>query len=379
MDLSVPYVDLAAQHQALRAELLEAVDKVLGHAHFVLGPEVGELEAEVAALCGTSEAVAVKSGTDALVLALQVLGVGPGDEVITVPNSFVASASAISLVKARPVFVDVGEDYNLDPAGLRAALTPRTRAILPVHLTGCPADMDPLLSFARAHGLFVVEDCAQAFGARYRGQYVGGLGDLGCFSLHPLKNLNACGDAGLITLNDPHRAARLRRMRNLGLVSRGVCGAWSGNSRLDTIQAAMLLVKLPHLPRWTARRRENAAFYRQALADLSEVWLPPVLPDREAVYHTFVIQADRRDALAEHLAARGVGTAIHYPIPIHLQPCAQTLGYQAGDFPRTEAMAARILSLPIYPELSDAQRAHVAEVIRGFYRAGGDEHETQAP
>ena len=151
---------------------------------------------------------------------------------------------------------------------------------------------------------------------------MGGLGDLGCFSLHPLKNLNACGDAGLITLNDPHRAARLRRMRNLGLVSRGVCGAWSGNSRLDTIQAAMLLVKLPHLPRWTARRRENAAFYRQALADLSEVWLPPVLPDREAVYHTFVIQADRRDALAEHLAARGVGTAIHYPIPIHLQPCA---------------------------------------------------------
>lgn len=371
MSLFVPYVDLVAQHQALRTELLEAVDQVLGHAQFVLGPEVGVLEAEVAALCGTSEAVAVNSGTDALVLALRVLGVDPGDEVITVPNSFVASASAIGLVGARPVFVDVGEDYNLDPAGLPAALTPRTRAILPVHLTGCPADMDPILSFARAHGLFVVEDCAQAIGARYRGQRVGSLGDLGCFSLHPLKNLNACGDGGLITLNDPDHAAQLRRMRNLGLVSRGVCGAWSGNSRLDEIQAAMVLVKLRYLPLWTFRRRDNAAFYRQALADLSEVRLPLELPDREAVYHTFVIQAERREALAEYLAARGVGSAIHYPVPIHLQPCARTLNYKAGDFPRTEAMADRILSLPIYPELSDEKRVHVADAIRGFYRGGG--------
>ena len=321
MSLFVPYVDLVAQHQALRTELLEAVDQVLSHSQFVLGPEVGVLEAEVAALCGTSEAVAVNSGTDALVLALRVLGVGPGDEVITVPNSFVASASAIGLVGARPVFVDVGEDYNLDPAGLPAALTPRTRAILPVHLTGCPADMDPILSFARRTGSLSSRTAPRP-SARHRGQRVGSLGDLGCFSLHPLKNLNACGDGGLITLNDPNRAARLRQMRNLGLVSRGVCGAWSGNSRFDTIQAAMLLVKLRHLPRWTARRRENAAFYRQALADLAEVRLPLALPDREAVYHTFVIQAERRDALTEHLAARGVGSAIHYPIPIHLQPCA---------------------------------------------------------
>src|SRR5664279_3262023 len=228
--LPVPYVDLVAQHRPLRAELLDAVDQVLAHGQFILGPEVGAVEAAVAALAGVREAVAVNSGTDALILALRVLGIGHGDEVITAPNSFVASASAIAQVGARPVFVDVCEDYTLDAALLKTALTGRTRAILPVHLTGCPADMDPIVAFAREHGLFVIEDCAQAIGSFYKGRSVGGLGDLGCFSFHPLKTLNACGDGGAITSNDPDRAVRLRELRNLGLVSRGQSATWSGNS-----------------------------------------------------------------------------------------------------------------------------------------------------
>lgn len=369
MTSAVPYVDLARQHAPLRAELLSAVDAVLAHGHFVQGPEVAAFEAAMAELCGVREAVAVNSGTDALVLALRVLGIGPGDEVITVPNSFVATASAIALVGATPVFVDVADDYTLDPALLQAALTERTRAIIPVHLTGCPADMAPILTLARERGLFVVEDCAQAIGARDHGRPVGGLGDLGCFSLHPLKTLNACGDGGVITLNDPDRAERLRDLRNLGLVGRGLSGTWSGHSRLDSIQAAILLVKLRYLQDWTARRRANAAFYRRALGDI-EGLVPPIEPtDRTCVYHTFVVQADRRDRLKAHLENAGIGTAVHYPVPIHLQPCAAALGYRRGDFPRTEALAETILSLPIYPELEADQRQRVAESIGRFYKA----------
>lgn len=376
--IAVPYVDLAAQHRPQHKELLDAVDRVLSHGQFILGPEVEQFEAAVAALCGVREAVSVNSGTDALVLALRVLGIGLGDEVITAPNSFVASASAIALVGATPVFVDVGDDYNLDPTLLQPALTLRTKAILPVHLTGCPADMAPILDFAGAHGLFVVEDGAQAIGARYKGRPVGSLGDIGCLSLHPLKTLNACGDGGVITLDDPGRAARLREFRNLGMVRRGQYVTWSGNSRLDTVQAAMLLVKLRHVVHWTARRRENAAFYRRALADIPQVRLPVEPPDREAVYHTFVIQAEDRDALRDHLSACGVGTAIHYPVPIHLQPCAEGLGHRPGDFPRTERLADRILSLPIYPELRRTQLDHVAACIRRFYRGATDGDRTTA-
>jgi len=369
--LPVPYVDLVAQHRPLRAELLDAVDQVLAHGQFILGPEVGAVEAAVAALAGVREAVAVNSGTDALILALRVLGIGHGDEVITAPNSFVASASAIAQVGARPVFVDVCEDYTLDAALLKTALTGRTRAILPVHLTGCPADMDPIVAFAREHGLFVIEDCAQAIGSSYKGRSVGGLGDLGCFSFHPLKTLNACGDGGAITSNDPDRAVRLRELRNLGLVSRGQSATWSGNSRLDTVQAGMLLVKLRYFDSWTTGRRENAAFYRRALANLPQVQLPLEPPDRQAVYHTFIIQAERRDALKEHLGTCGVGTAIHYPIPIHLQPCAAALAYRPGDCPQSERMADRILSLPVYPELRLEQLEHVATCIHRFYENGG--------
>ncbi len=367
--MQVPYVNIAAQHAALKSELMAAVSQVLDHGHFVLGEEVQQFEQCFAALCGVSHAVGVNSGTDALILALRQLGIGPGDEVITVPNSFVATASCIALVGARPVLVDVGDDLNLDPAQLGPAITPRTRAVLVVHLTGRPADMDPILTVAARHGLSVVEDCAQAVLAQYRGRPVGSLGTIGCFSLHPLKTLNACGDGGVLTTNDPACDAGLRIARNLGLKTRDECVVWSGNSRLDTIQAAMLLVKLRHVREWTDRRRANAAWYTAALADIAAVQPPTEHAHETAVYHTYVIQADRRDELKQHLAERGIGSAIHYPDPIHLQESAAALGYRRGDFPVAERQAGRILSLPIYPELTRQELEYVAHSIRAFYGA----------
>lgn len=363
----IPYVALAAQHRALRAEILGAVGAVLDTGAFILGEQVATLERRFAELCGTKHAVGVASGTDALVLALRALNVGPGDEVITAPNSFVATASAIVLCGARPVFVDVGADYNLDPSRLEAAVTPRTRAILPVHLTGRPADMDPILDIARRRGLHVVEDCAQAVLAAYRGRRVGSFGAAGCFSLHPLKTFNACGDGGILTTDDDELAVQWRVLRNIGLRTRDECVAWSGNSRLDTVQAAILLVKLPHIEAWTARRRENARRYRAALAGCPGVTVPQEHPGEEPVYHTFVIRAQRRDALKRWLAERGVETAIHYPVPIHLHPVAASLGYARGSFPETERQANEYLSLPVYPELSAADLDEVAARIQEFY------------
>lgn len=366
----VPYVNLVKQHAALKEELLEAVSRVLDHGQFVLGPEVAAFEQAVAARVGVPHAVAVNSGTDALILALRVLNIGPGAEVITASNSFVASASAIALVGATPVLVDVEEGYNLDPGQLARALTPRTRAILPVHLTGRPAELDPIMAFAQAQGLHVVEDCAQAIDAQYRGKAVGSFGALGAFSLHPLKTLNACGDGGLITLHDPALDARLRVMRNIGLRSRECCELWSGNSRLDTMQAAMLLVKLKYLDVWTEKRRENAAFYRAALKDIPQLQVPDEPAHMRCVYHTFVVQAERREALQQALQAAGVGTAIHYPNPVHVQPCAEALRIEPGQLPVTERQAQRILSLPIYPELSEDDLSYVVEQVRHFYQAG---------
>lgn len=367
---ALPYVDLARQHAGLKGELLQAIGHVLDHAQFVLGAEVAEFERRFAALCGVGHAIGVNSGTDALVLALSALEVGPDDEVITVPNSFVATTSAIRLLGARAVFVDVRADLNLDPARLEAALTPRTKAILPVHLTGRPCDMGAILAVAERHGVAVVEDCAQAVGAEYRGRRVGSFGALGCFSLHPLKNLNACGDGGVITTDDAALAAQLRTLRDLGRIGRDDCGAWAGNSRLDTIQAAVLLVKLGHLERWTTRRREIAAHYRRRLGHLGPVRLPEERPGERAVYHTFVIEAERRDALRAFLAERGIGSAVHYPLPIHLTTAGRELGYPPGSFPVAERQAARILSLPIYPELTADEVERVCEGVRGFYAGG---------
>ncbi len=363
----LPYVNVAAQHAALRTELLAAVARVLDHSRFILGPEVDEFERRFADLCGVRFAVAVGSGTDALVLALRALRIGPGDEVITPPNSFVATSAAIALAGARPVFVDVGEDLNIDVSRIAAAITPRTRAILPVHLTGRPARMGPLMAIARRHTLAVVEDCAQAVAAACDGQRVGSFGEVGCFSLHPLKTLNACGDGGVLTTDNAVIDGRLRELRNLGLRNRAECAEWSVNSRLDTIQAAMLLVKLSHVDGWTERRRAHADTYRQLLDGVSEVDLPVDRPNERAVYHTFVIRADRRDELRAFLTDAGIGTQIHYPVPIHLQTAARDLGYGPGSFPVAEAQAGRILSLPIYPELTAQDLARVASAVRRFY------------
>jgi dTDP-4-amino-4,6-dideoxygalactose transaminase len=366
--IRVPYVNLAAQHRAIKAELLAAVESVLDGGQFILGPVVSEFERRFAALCGVKFAIGVGNGTDALVLALRALDIGPGCEVITVPNSFVATAGAIVMAGAVPVFVDVGDDLNIDPALVEQAITPRSRALLPVHLTGRPCDMTALSAIAAKHGLRLIEDAAQAVMAEHSGRRVGSFGAAGCFSLHPLKTLNACGDGGVITTDDPEVADRLGLLRNIGLRSRDDCAVWSGNSRLDSLQAALLLVKLNYAERWTSARRENARFYREALANIGGVTLPPAEPagDR-AVYHTFVIQAERRDQLKAFLLARGVETSIHYPVPIHLQRAAAELGYPPGSFPNTERQAKSVLSLPIYPELTEAQRALVVESIGEFY------------
>jgi len=365
--LSVPYVDLVSQHAEMKEELLDAIGAVLDHGKFILGQEVEEFEGRFAELCGVRYAVGLNSGTDALILTLKALGIGHGDEVITAPNSFIASAGCIALVGAVPVFVDVGDDYNIDPTLIEAALTPRTRAIIPVHLTGRPADMDPITSIASAHDLHVIEDAAQAVTAQYKDRPVGSLGSAGCFSLHPLKTLNACGDGGVMTTDDPDIFRRVSLARNLGLKTREEATIWSSNSRLDTIQAAILLVKLRYLNDWTEKRRANARYYQQHLADVAQVQVPLDEPYERAVYHTFVIQADSRDALSRYLADRGIGTGIHYPIPIHLQEAASHLGYGTGSFPVVEQHSKRILSLPVHHGLGEADTRQVVTAIREFY------------
>ena len=365
--MEIPYVNLTAQHSPIKSRLLAAVGDVIDHGNFIFGEEVEEFEKRFAALCGGGYAVGLNSGPDALILALKALGVGPGDEVITPPNSFVASASCIALLGARPVFVDVGEDYNIDPDLIEAAITPRTRAILPVHLTGRPAAMDRIREIAQDRGLFIVEDAAQAVCAEYRGMRIGSLGDVGCFSLHPLKTLNACGDGGVLTTNDAGLYEEIKILRNHGLEDRDHCGQWSYNSRLDTVQAAMLLVKLDYLGEWTDLRRANASYYQSGLAGLEQVQAPQDAPGEKAVYHTFVIQADRRDQLQAFLAERGVRTAVHYPIPIHMQKAAEGWEYGSGSFPVTERLAGRILSLPVYPELQTHQLDYVVACVRTFF------------
>jgi dTDP-4-amino-4,6-dideoxygalactose transaminase len=365
--MQVPYVDLARQNVAMKGRLMDAVGRVIDHGQFILGKEVELFERCFAELCGVRYAVGVNSGTDALMLALLALGIGPGDEVITVPNSFIATTSAIRIVGAWPVFVDVGEDYNMDPAAIEAAINPKTKALLPVHLTGRAARMGEIRAIADRHNLVIVEDCAQAVLASHKGRSVGAWGEVGCFSLHPLKNLNALGDGGVLTTNDSRICEELRIRRNLGLRSREECLFWSQNTRLDTLQAAILLVKLEYLDQWTKRRRENARYYREKLAGLGQVCTPGEFEWEYAVYHTFVLQAERRDELRAFLASRGIGTAVHYPVPIHLTIAGRELGYSAGSFPVVERQAKRIVSLPVYPELTACDLDYVIQNIFDFY------------
>lgn len=363
--VQVPFVSLDRQQRELKSELSAAIDAVLDSGQYILGTEVERFERSFAALCETRFALGVSNGTSALILALRALGIGRGDEVITASNGFLASAAAIALCGARPVFADVRDDLNIDPAAVAAAITPRTRALMPVHLTGRPAAMDRLGALADRHGLVIVEDAAQAVGAGLHGRPVGGFGAIGCFSLHPLKNLAACGDAGVVTTSDPTLARALAADRNHGLRDRDSCERWGLNARLDALQAAILNVKLRRLSAWTATKLRLAARYREALRGL--VGVPEDATGEASVYATFVIRAERRDDLQRDLAARGVDTKVHYPTPLHLQESARSLGYVKGDFPVTERLSGEILSLPIYPGLTEAQQEAVINGIRSFY------------
>ena len=358
--MKVPYVNLGEQHRRLETALTEAVREVLRHGQFILGPEVAELERRLASFIGVPYVIGVANGTDALVIALGAHGIGSGDEVITVSHSFVATASAICLVGARPVFVDIdAETMVMDPSKLTAAITEKTKAVMPVHLNGYPCDMDAIREICGEHGLVLIEDCAQAIGARYRGRHVGTFGT-GCFSLHPLKILSACGDAGFITTNSDVLAEKLRQWRNLGLRDRDHCVIISGNSRLDTIQAAMLLVKLAHFQDWLETRAAHAAAYRHGLKGL--VTLPPSAPHIQEVYSAFVIRHPRRDDLIGHLRAAGIDAKIHYPLAIHQQPAFANFAHP--DLPVTERTVDRMISLPVTPEMSEDDRAGVIASIR---------------
>lgn len=364
--MHVPYFGLDIQNTLLIQQLLSRVEAVLKRGDFVLGYEVEAFEQSFAAKCGSRFAVGVNSGTDALILTMKSLGIGQGDEVLTVPNSYFATAASIALVGAKPVFVDVGADQNIDPALIAERLTPSTKAIIPVHWTGRPARMDALVKIAEQADLFIIEDCSQAVNARFRGRHVGNFGIAGCFSLHPIKNLGGCGDGGVIVTNDEKLYEDLKIARNHGKLGYGECLYWSHNSRLDTLQAALLNVKLGYLDGWTERRREIARMYCEHLADL-----PLHLPSREeneyCVYFTFMIQVSQRDSLRQFLSQQGIETMVHYPTPLHLQPAARDLGYQMGDFPMAERESQTVLSIPIFPELTEAQISYVIKMIHKFF------------
>lgn len=365
--IAVPQLDLAAQYAAIGAEIRAAVENVLASQQFILGREGAALESELAKLCGVAHGVGVASGTDALILALRACGVQAGDEVLLPPFTFVATGSAVSALGAKPVFVDIRPDtYNLDPEQLERRTTERTRAIIVVHLYGLVADMDPILAFARAHKLPVIEDNAQAIGASYKGRPAGSFGDAACVSFYPTKNLGACGDAGMIVTNSTELAARLRTLRNHGQTTKYVSNEPGWNSRLDEIQAAILRVKLRHLPEWQRARQTHATEYTGLLAQVPGL-MPPHAPDGyEHVYHQYTIRVERRDALQKFLAERNIGSTVYYPVPLHLQPIYAALKHKPGDFPHAERAAQEVLSLPMYPELRSEQIAAVTSAVEEF-------------
>ncbi len=359
----IPLVDLTAQYRVIEPEIRAAVSRVLESSRFVLGEDVTAFEQEFSARTGAAHGVAVNSGTSALHLALLACDIGPGDEVITVPFTFVATVATIGYVGARTVFVDIDpESYTMQVAQLEAAVTSRTKAIVPVHLYGQPADLDPILQVARRHGLAVIEDAAQAHLAEYRGQPVGGIGDIGCFSFYPGKNLGAYGEGGMAVTNDPALAQTMRRLRDWGQERKYVHVLKGYNYRMEALQGAMLRVKLGHLDAWTRARRAHATRYGQLLAEAA-VGTPQEMPYAQHVYHVYAVRTARREELEAQLQARGVGTAIHYPTPVYLQPAYADLGYHAGDFPNAERAAREVLSLPMFPELSPDQLAHVASSV----------------
>ncbi|HEX8687980.1 MAG TPA: DegT/DnrJ/EryC1/StrS family aminotransferase [Pyrinomonadaceae bacterium] len=369
--MPVPFVDLQAQYRSIKAEVDAAVQRVLDTSAFVLGREVEAFERAFAEYVGARECVGVSNGTAAIQLALQALGVGAGDEVIVPANTFFATAEAVSTAGATPVFVDCDPaTCNIDPGKIEAAVTRRTRAVVPVHLYGRPADLDAVLAVAGRHSLLVVEDAAQAHGARYRGRRVGALARAGCFSFYPGKNLGAYGEGGAVVTNDAGVARRVRMLRDHGSEQKYRHEMVGYNFRLEGIQGAVLGVKLPRLDGWNELRRAHAARYRELLAPLADagaVALPPEADGDEHVYHLFVVQSSERDALQRYLSAAGVQTGIHYPVPVHLQPAYAAHGHREGDFPHAERLSRRALSLPMYAELTERQLRYVADAVSDFY------------
>ena len=369
MNQPIPYLDLPAQLRPLRKELDAVIAKTLDNCSFCLGPDVVQFERDFAAYCGAQHALGFNSGTSALHIAMLLLNVGPGDEVISTPATFVATSWAISYVGARPVYVDIDDKtFTLDPKLVERAITPRTKAIMPVHLYGHPCDLNPLLEICRKHNLPLVEDAAQAHGAKYHGQVVGTFGALSGFSFYPGKNLGACGEGGALVTNDAAYAARARSLREHGSTQRYYHDEVGFNYRMEGIQGAVLGVKLKHLDHWTRERRRVAKRYHELLAD-TPLQLPLEADYAESAYHLYVVRHPRRDDLKKHLEANQVGCALHYPLPLHLQKCYQSLGYKAGDFPVAEKAARECLSLPIYPELTEEQIQRVATVVRDFFKS----------
>lgn len=369
MQITVPLIDLKLQYQQYKDEALRAVEQVLESQYMINGPAVKELECAIAGYCDCADAVGVSSGSDAILAALMALGVGQGDEVITAPFTFFATAGAIARLGARPIFVDIDpQTYNLDASKVGDAITPRTKVILPVHLFGQMAEMAPLMDLAEKHGVDVVEDAAQSIGAKQDGKLAGSIGHLGCFSFFPTKNLGAAGDGGIITTQDSALADRLRVLRNHGMKPKYFNSMLGGNFRLDTIQAAYLLTKLPLLEGWHEQRRNNAAKYDEAFADFEPVGTPTILEGNLSIYNQYVIRVDQRDALRDHLKAQNVGTEIYYPKCLHEQECFAYLGYERGAFPHAEKAADEVLALPIFAELTDAQIDHVIAQVKAFYR-----------
>ncbi len=366
----IPILDLKTQYEQLREEIAVALQGVLDSGAFVLGPDVKALEQEVADYCRCRYGVGVASGTDALRLSLAALGVGAGDEVITTPFTFVATANTISHSGARPVFVDIDPlTYNIDPDAIADAITPRSKAIVPVHLYGQPADMDAIMAIAQQHGLAVIEDAAQAIGAEYKGRRAGSIGHVGCLSFYPTKNLGAYGDAGMVVTNDAALADKLDVLRRQGGKTKYFHEVLGFNSRLDTMQAAILRVKLRYLERWQEQRREAACRYDGLLAASgAPVTTPHVRSDVRHVYHQYTIRAPQRDALAEHLHARGISTMIYYPLPLHLQGLYRDLGMADGALPIAETAGREVLSLPMFPELTEAQQEEIVGAVVEFYR-----------
>ncbi|OPY76423.1 MAG: dTDP-3-amino-3,6-dideoxy-alpha-D-galactopyranose transaminase [Syntrophorhabdus sp. PtaU1.Bin050] len=368
--MKVPFVDLKVQYESIKDEIQFAINQVLGSAAFAGGPFVAAFEEQFAAFCGVRHAVGVGSGTEAIWLTLLALGIGPGDEVITVPNTFIATAEAISFCGAKPVFVDIEEaSYAMNADLLDQVITPKTKAIIPVHIFGQTADMDPIREIAAKHGLFVIEDACQAHGARYKGQLAGSLGMAGCFSFYPGKNLGAYGEAGAVTTNDNELAEKIRTLRDHGQQRKYHHGVIGWNGRMDGLQGAILSVKLKHIDAWNDCRRKNAGLYAEHFkGDASNDIVAPIEVDNaKHVYHVYAVRTKNRDVFMDALGKKGIATGIHYPVPLHLTDAYRKLGYKAGDFPIAEDVANQLVSLPMFPELSEEQISYVASEAKAFF------------